>query len=226
VTPNAVTAFTLLLSAVAGAVIAAGWFVAGGLLIHAVSVVDGVDGEVARRKGMATRFGGFLDSLTDRYADAFMLAGMAVYSIRYEDTWHPELAGALALAGSLTVSYSRARIEASLGAQAAGGRTQGPAATEQEPGDTEHEAGADGDRTAVGSPLSHEGGRGAGGEGLLYGIASRDVRSLVMAITTVVGLCSWGLWAVAGLAAATVAWRLAYLRLTVGRRLPATTPSP
>lgn len=37
--------------------IAAGWNIAGGILIQAVSVIDGVDGELARLKAQATRFG-------------------------------------------------------------------------------------------------------------------------------------------------------------------------
>ena len=69
-TPNQMTLFTLLLSVVAAAFVAAGWNIPGGILIQAVSVVDGVDGELARLKGMASRFGAVLDAVTDRYADA------------------------------------------------------------------------------------------------------------------------------------------------------------
>jgi phosphatidylglycerophosphate synthase len=165
--PNAVTIFTLLLAAASGLMIAAGWNIAGGILIQVVSVADGVDGELARLKGMATRLGAVLDALTDRYADAFMLGGMTVFAFRFEDWAHPELAGIAALLGALTVSYSRARIEASL-----------------------HMPPSDG----------------------LFGLASRDVRSLIAAIGTVAGQCYWTLWLLAVLCAATVAWRLLYLR--------------
>ncbi len=167
VTPNAVTVFTLLLAVASGALIAAGWNVIGGVLIQVVSVVDGVDGDLARRKGMATRFGGVLDAVTDRYADALMVGGMAVYAVRFEDWPRPEVVGILALAAALTVSYSRARIEASLKAQPSDG---------------------------------------------LFGLASRDVRSLVAAIGTVAGQCYWTLAVLAAASALTVAWRLAYLR--------------
>ncbi|MCC6381512.1 MAG: CDP-alcohol phosphatidyltransferase family protein, partial [Dehalococcoidia bacterium] len=113
-TPNGVTIFTLCLSIVTAAMLAAGWNIAGGIAIQVVSVVDGIDGELARIRNAATRFGGVLDAVTDRYADAIMLGGMTIYAFRFEDGPHPEAVGMLALAGSLIVSYSRARIEASL----------------------------------------------------------------------------------------------------------------
>lgn len=121
VTPNAVTLFTLGLACAAGTFVALGWNVAGGVLIQAVSVVDGVDGELARARALATRFGAVLDAVTDRYADAVMLGGMTVYAVRFEDWARPEAIGMLALAASLTVSYSRARIEASLDVQPSDG---------------------------------------------------------------------------------------------------------
>ena len=165
-TPNAVTLFTLGLAVAAGALVAAGWNIAGGILIQAVSVIDGVDGDLARLKGMATRFGAVLDAVTDRYADALMLGGMTVYAARYEDWPRPEFVGMLALGAALTVSYSRARIEASMDAKPSDG---------------------------------------------LFGLASRDVRSLVAAAGAVAGQCYWTLVVLAAASAATVAWRLLYL---------------
>ncbi len=115
-TPNLVTSATLLLAVAAAAMVAAGWNIAGGIAIQAVSVADGVDGDLARLKGMTTRFGAVFDAVTDRYADAAIIAGMTIYAARFEDFARPETAGVFALAGALAVSYSRARIEASLGA--------------------------------------------------------------------------------------------------------------
>jgi phosphatidylglycerophosphate synthase len=114
VTPNAVTVFTLLVAAAAAAATAAGWNIAGGIAIQAASVIDGVDGELARLKGLATRLGAVLDAVTDRYADALILGGMTIYAARFEDWPRPEVVGAAALGAALIVSYSRARIEASL----------------------------------------------------------------------------------------------------------------
>ena len=67
---------------------------------------DVLDGVVARVYGKATVFGGFLDSLLDRYADAVVFVGIAIGgACDYR-------AGLLAIIGSLLVSYSRARAEA------------------------------------------------------------------------------------------------------------------
>jgi archaetidylinositol phosphate synthase len=67
---------------------------------------DALDGVVARLFQEATAFGGFLDSLLDRYADAAVYAGIIIGGLCY-----PVL-GLIALTGSLLVSYSRARAEA------------------------------------------------------------------------------------------------------------------
>ncbi len=68
---------------------------------------DALDGVVARLYEQSTPFGGFLDSLLDRYADAAVYTGIIVGRL-CEPLW-----GLAALTGSLLVSYSRARAEAS-----------------------------------------------------------------------------------------------------------------
>ncbi len=167
-TPNGVTMFTLFLAVACSALIAFGMNIAGGILIQAVSVVDGVDGELARLRNTATRFGEVLDAVTDRYADALMLGAMTVYAVRFESWPHAEFVGVLALGAALTVSYSRARIEASMKISASDG---------------------------------------------VFGLASRDVRSLIAAVGTVAGQCYITLVVLFALSALTVAWRLLYLRL-------------
>jgi len=67
---------------------------------------DAFDGVLARVCGLATPFGGFMDSLTDRYADAFVLCGVILGGL-CSFFW-----GLMALTGSLLVSYIRARAEA------------------------------------------------------------------------------------------------------------------
>lgn len=67
---------------------------------------DALDGVLARRFGEATAFGGFLDSLLDRYIDAMIYAGIILGGLT-NVFW-----GLLALVGSLLVSYCRARAEA------------------------------------------------------------------------------------------------------------------
>jgi archaetidylinositol phosphate synthase len=67
---------------------------------------DALDGVLARLYQETTAFGGFLDSLLDRYADAAVYAGIIVGGLCYP-FW-----GLTALVGSLLVSYARARAEA------------------------------------------------------------------------------------------------------------------
>lgn len=67
---------------------------------------DALDGIVARLYEKTTVFGGFLDSLLDRYADAAVYIGIIVGGL-CDVLW-----GLIAVAGSLLVSYSRARAEA------------------------------------------------------------------------------------------------------------------
>jgi archaetidylinositol phosphate synthase len=67
---------------------------------------DALDGIVARLYEKTTVFGGFLDSLLDRYADAAVYIGIIVGGL-CDVLW-----GLIAVASSLLVSYSRARAEA------------------------------------------------------------------------------------------------------------------
>ena len=76
------------------------------LLLLASGFCDALDGVLARLYGEATTFGGFLDSLLDRYADAIIFCGIIVGGL-CDLSW-----GLVALIGSLLVSYARARAEA------------------------------------------------------------------------------------------------------------------
>ncbi len=67
---------------------------------------DALDGVVARLYGQATVFGGFFDSVLDRYADAAVYFGIILGGL-CDLRW-----GIIAIVGSLLVSYSRARAEA------------------------------------------------------------------------------------------------------------------
>lgn len=75
-------------------------------LLMASGYCDTLDGIIARTYQQATPFGGFFDSLLDRYADAIVYSGIIIGAL-CNVTW-----GLAALAGSLLVSYSRARAEA------------------------------------------------------------------------------------------------------------------
>jgi phosphatidylglycerophosphate synthase len=115
ITPNQVTFISFLIALLASVAFALGSNVLGGLLAQFSSIVDGVDGEIARLKGLASPFGAFYDAVLDRYADAAIILGMILWAVRFESwpgTWP---LGLLALLGSLMISYSRARSEASTG---------------------------------------------------------------------------------------------------------------
>lgn len=81
------------------------------LLLLVSGFFDALDGVLARAYSETTLFGGFLDSLLDRYSDAIVLIGVIVgWSFDGSQLWI--LVGFAALIGSLLVSYSRARAEA------------------------------------------------------------------------------------------------------------------
>src|SRR5204863_8914963 len=92
------------------AAIAAGWFPASGLLLLAANALDLLDGAVARVSGRVTPFGAFLDSTLDRYAEIVVFVGLVGW-FASQGSWHGEVLAVLALAGSLMVSYTRARAE-------------------------------------------------------------------------------------------------------------------
>ncbi|HXF50123.1 MAG TPA: CDP-alcohol phosphatidyltransferase family protein [Dehalococcoidia bacterium] len=119
-TPNQVSVAAALLAAGALALLGAGRNIEAGVLIQASSIVDGADGDLARLKGMASRFGAVFDAVLDRYADAAVIGGLAWWAAAREEWPAPLLMGLAALVGALSVSYSRARIEHEGGRDVAG----------------------------------------------------------------------------------------------------------
>ena len=69
ITPNQISITSLVLAVFSFLSFIYNWNIAAGLLAQLSSVIDGVDGSLARLKGMSSEFGGFLDSILDRYAD-------------------------------------------------------------------------------------------------------------------------------------------------------------
>jgi CDP-diacylglycerol--glycerol-3-phosphate 3-phosphatidyltransferase len=117
VTPNALTASGVVLCGAASLLVlfedrheiafywlAATVFVAGSLL-------DILDGALARAGGKSTPFGAFLDSTTDRVSEGFMLTAIAFVLARHHHPVFVAVAMA-AVAGSFLVSYTRAKAEA------------------------------------------------------------------------------------------------------------------
>jgi CDP-diacylglycerol--glycerol-3-phosphate 3-phosphatidyltransferase len=111
-TANTVTVIGLVITAVAAVMVAGGWLLAGAAVLVAGSLLDAVDGALAREQGGGTKFGGFLDSTLDRAGESIVYAGVAGYFLigTAEPAW-PVMAAIAALVGSFLVSYSRARAE-------------------------------------------------------------------------------------------------------------------
>lgn len=136
--PDHITVLGLLLSVVAGALFMFGQFRYGALIAVLSGLCDMMDGQLAKVRGTASRFGAFLDSTLDRLADGAILLGLAAFYMGFRDLmFHPEgmtteslaratglaagvapgpapvvgILALLGLLGSLLVSYTRARAE-------------------------------------------------------------------------------------------------------------------
>jgi CDP-diacylglycerol--glycerol-3-phosphate 3-phosphatidyltransferase len=117
VTPNALTTSGVLLCGLASILvlfenrheITFYWLAA--ILFVAGSLLDVLDGALARAGGKTTPFGAFLDSTTDRVSEGFMLTAIAFVLARHH---HPVFVAVAvsAVAGSFLVSYTRAKAEA------------------------------------------------------------------------------------------------------------------
>ena len=117
ITPNALTASGVVLCAAASVVVVFEnrneilFYWLGAALFVAGSVLDILDGALARAGGKSTPFGAFLDSTTDRISEGFMLAAIAyVFARENHDVF--VVVAVAAVAGSFLVSYARARAEA------------------------------------------------------------------------------------------------------------------
>lgn len=109
--PNVITTAGLVGNIAAGVLIATGHLFWGGLLAMIVGPFDALDGTMARLRGESGKYGAFVDSVTDRYSEIALYAGLLVYFIR-TGTWLDALLVFFSMVGSLMVSYVRARAEA------------------------------------------------------------------------------------------------------------------
>ncbi|GAA4286054.1 phosphatidylinositol phosphate synthase [Georgenia daeguensis] len=115
VSPDAVTVTGTVLTATAAlTLLPAGHLTAGALVLGALVVADNLDGQMARLAGTESRWGAFLDSTMDRFADAAIFAGVGVWALRHLDGALGNLTAGLALVclvlGSV-VPYAKARAE-------------------------------------------------------------------------------------------------------------------
>ena len=88
-----------------------GFYWLGAVLFVVGSVLDILDGALARSRGIGSPFGAFLDSTVDRVGEGFMIGAIGLVLMRHDQMWGVALAFA-AIAGSFLVSYARARAEA------------------------------------------------------------------------------------------------------------------
>jgi CDP-diacylglycerol--glycerol-3-phosphate 3-phosphatidyltransferase len=110
ISPNTITFAGLILAVLVAYLLSQGCFVLGGLVLLCASLLDMLDGSVARLSNSASKKGAFLDSTSDRIAEAVVLFGLLVY---YADLNESQaiLLIFLALILSFLVSYIRARAE-------------------------------------------------------------------------------------------------------------------
>jgi len=115
-TPNVLTVLGLGLSVAAAFFYAfpenLKYFWVAAILLLFSGFCDVLDGVVARVSGRSTLFGGFLDSVVDRYSDAIVLFGITFHFSTKTIFWvYGYIWGFFAVLGSILVSYTRAKAE-------------------------------------------------------------------------------------------------------------------
>lgn len=105
--PNFITSLSFSFSLVGCVFFCVGWIFLAGWVILFSGTLDILDGRIARKTGRVSRRGAFFDSVLDRYGEVLIFLGLAAH-FRYSIIFFIIL---LALAGSLMVSYTRARAE-------------------------------------------------------------------------------------------------------------------
>lgn len=118
--PNGVTLLGLVVTCVSALFIGTGALLIGGLVMFSGAALDLIDGGLARRKGVVTKFGALLDSVSDRIQEAIVLLGLLIYYLNAPSesvlgVFSYDKLGAVlsytAFIGSILVSYLRARSE-------------------------------------------------------------------------------------------------------------------
>jgi CDP-diacylglycerol--glycerol-3-phosphate 3-phosphatidyltransferase len=108
--PNTVTIFGLLGNCTAAYLLARGQMTLGGIIVLVMGPIDALDGAMARLRGEPSEFGAFVDSVTDRYSELVIFAGLLFFYLQTGE-WLPAFLVYLAASGAVLVSYSRARAQ-------------------------------------------------------------------------------------------------------------------
>lgn len=109
--PNTMTLLGLAGNALGAFFLSQGNMLLGGLLVLLMTPIDALDGTMARLRGEASDFGAFVDSVSDRYAELLILGGVLYHFVQQNNALGVVLTYAAA-AGSVLVSYNKARAEA------------------------------------------------------------------------------------------------------------------
>ncbi len=110
-TPNSVTLLGVLGNIIAAFFIARGQITIGGIVMLIAWPIDALDGTMARLRGEASDWGAFVDSVSDRYSELIVL-GALLYYFAMSNQHIAEVVTFAAAAGSILVSYVKARAEA------------------------------------------------------------------------------------------------------------------
>ncbi len=108
--PNTVTIIGLAGNFVGAFFLASGNLTLGGIIILLMGPIDALDGSMARLRGEPTDFGAFVDSVTDRYSELVIIGGLMIHFL-LTGNLVGSILGYLAAAGSVLVSYIRARAQ-------------------------------------------------------------------------------------------------------------------
>lgn len=107
--PNQISLVAFVLGLLAALILAQPYYVAlvlGGVLVQLASIVDGCDGEVARLRLSPSAYGGWLDALLDRYADAAVMGALTWHVMLTQQNMALMWLGLAAISGSFVSSYS------------------------------------------------------------------------------------------------------------------------
>ncbi|MBA2603424.1 MAG: CDP-alcohol phosphatidyltransferase family protein [Acidobacteria bacterium] len=108
--PNTLTFIGVLINIAAAWALALGKFVTAGLIMVVANIFDFIDGKVAVELGEVSQFGGFWDSVIDRFSDLSLFIGL-IYLYSQLGRTDYVMITALAMMFAIMTSYTRARAE-------------------------------------------------------------------------------------------------------------------
>ncbi len=112
ISPNTITLIIFLISLAPLILFLKGQYILAGIMIQVSSILDGIDGEVARTLGKTSRKGAILDAVLDRIVNTTFYLGAMLYLHYYTgtNTFLIIILGTLALSGDLLVSYIHSKF--------------------------------------------------------------------------------------------------------------------